>query len=164
MVELDMPYGRSFRTVLGHFPTGVAVITGVDRGSPAGLTIQSFCSLSLDPALILVCPSRQSASWPSIRRAGQLCVNLLADSQEQLARVFATSGANKFAGTEWTPTQGTGSPILAGCLGWIDCKINSEVSAGDHFIVVCQVLDFKARTDLRPLVFYKSKFLRLDQD
>jgi 3-hydroxy-9,10-secoandrosta-1,3,5(10)-triene-9,17-dione monooxygenase reductase component len=158
MSPLAEQYEQHFRTVLGHFATGVAVVTAVDRGTPVGLTIQSFCSLSLDPPLILLCPALSSTSWPRVARVGSLCVNLLADGQEELARQFARSGADKYADVGWTPSADTGSPMLAGALAWIDCQIVRSHRAGDHLIVVCVVLDLAARTDLQPLIFYKSGF------
>lgn len=158
MSPLAEQYEQHFRNVLGHFATGVAVVTAIDRGTPVGLTIQSFCSLSLDPPLILLCPALSSTSWPRVERVGTLCVNLLAEGQEDLARQFARSGADKYAGVRWMPSADTGSPMLEGALAWIDCQVLRGHPAGDHLIVVCLVLDLAARTDLHPLIFYKSGF------
>src|SRR5262245_20087411 len=121
MSPLTQPHEQHFRAVLGHFATGVAAVTAIDEGEPVGLTIQSFCSLSLDPPLILLCPALSSTSWPRVERAGRLCVNLLADGQEELARQFARSGTDKYAGVRWAPSADTGSPVLEGALAWIDC-------------------------------------------
>jgi 3-hydroxy-9,10-secoandrosta-1,3,5(10)-triene-9,17-dione monooxygenase reductase component len=149
---------QHFRTVLGHFATGVAVVTAINRGDPVGLTIQSFCALSLDPPLVLVCPALTSTSWPRIDEVGKLCVNLLAEGQETIARQFARSGGDKYGGIGWTPASETGSPKLDGALAWIDCQIEDGYAGGDHLIVTCRVLDLAARTDLRPLVFFQSGF------
>lgn len=158
MSPLAAHYEQHFRNVLGHFATGVAVVTAVDRGEPVGLTIQSLCSLSLDPPLILLCPALTSTSWPRVERAGRLCVNLLAEGQDEIARQFARSGADKYAGVSWTPSPDTGSPMLQGAIAWIDCEVFEQHPGGDHLIVVCRVLDLAARTDLRPLIFYRSGF------
>ena len=91
MSPLAKQYEHQFRSVLSQFATGVAVVTAVNKGVPVGLTIQSFCSLSLDPPLILLCPGITSTSWPKIAEVGYLCVNLLAEGQEQIARQFARS-------------------------------------------------------------------------
>jgi 3-hydroxy-9,10-secoandrosta-1,3,5(10)-triene-9,17-dione monooxygenase reductase component len=155
---LGQSYEHHFRTVLGHFATGVAVVTAISEGEPAGLTVQSFCSLSLDPPLILLCPGLSSTSWPRIEAAGQLCVNLLAEGQEEIARQFARSGTDKYAGLDWTPSADTGSPTLDGALAWIDCRIEATYPGGDHVIAVCRVLGLEARTDLRPLIFFQSGF------
>jgi flavin reductase (DIM6/NTAB) family NADH-FMN oxidoreductase RutF len=149
---------QQFRSVLGHFATGVAIVTAMDGDQPVGLTIQSFCSLSLDPPLILVCPALTSTSWPRVEAAGRLAVNLLAEDQEQLARQFATPGIDKYAGVGWTPSRETRSPILDGGLAWIDCEIADRYPGGDHLIAVCRVLDLEARDDLRPLIYYESGF------
>ncbi len=154
-------FERYFRAVLGHFASGVAVVTAVDGGSPVGVTIQSFCSLSLDPPLILLCPSRSSTSWPRIREAGRLCVNLLAEGQADLARQFAQPGSEKYKSTPWRPAPVSGSPILEEALAWIDCAIQSEHDGGDHTVAICRVIDLEADHSRRPLVFFQSGFQRL---
>ncbi len=159
MSGLGDVFEEQFKNVLGHFATGVAVVTAVDGGEPVGLTIQSFCSLSLDPPLILLCPALTSTSWPRLERAGRLCVNLLAESQAALARQFARSGGDKYTGVKWTSSAETGSPLLEGALAWVDCEIEQSLQGGDHLIAICRVLDLAVRTDLRPLIFYRSNFL-----
>src|SRR5258708_40262319 len=111
MSPLTEQYEHHFRTVLGHFATGVAVVTAMEGDEPVGLTIQSLTSLSIDPPLILICPALSSTSWPRIAPVGRLCVNLLAEGQESLARQFARSGADKYAGVTWQPSGDTGSPM-----------------------------------------------------
>jgi 3-hydroxy-9,10-secoandrosta-1,3,5(10)-triene-9,17-dione monooxygenase reductase component len=152
-------FEQQFKNVLGHFATGVAVVTAIDGVEPVGLTIQSFCSLSLDPPLILLCPARASTSWPRVERAGRLCVNLLAEGQAALARQFARSGGDKYTDVTWTRSAETGSPLLEGALAWVDCEIEQSFQGGDHLIAVCRVLDLAVRTDLKPLIFYRSNFL-----
>src|SRR5690242_9498339 len=93
-----------FRQVLGHFCTGVTVVTGVDGGEPVGFACQAFAALSLDPPLVLFCPGTRSSTWRRIVRAGHFCVNVLAERQRELSRVFGTSGADKFAGVPWSPS------------------------------------------------------------
>lgn len=152
---------QHLRSVLGHFATGVAVVTGRDADSPVGMTIQSFCSLSLDPPLILLCPGLSSTSWPRIEPAGGICVNLLAEDQEDLARQFAKSGSDKFRGVEWTPSSTLGCPVLKDVLAWIESRVVAVHQGGDHLVVICRVLALGARTDLRPLIFFKSGFERM---
>ena len=149
------------RMVVGRFCSGVTIITGVNgppgRSRPAGFTCQSFASLSLDPPLVIFTVGRSSRSWPDIRRSGAFCVNILASGQEGLCRVFAVSGADKFAGIDWEPSPVTGSPRLPGSLAWIDCTIEAEHPGGDHYIAVgrVQALDV-ALPSSRPLLFYAS--------
>jgi len=104
-----------FRRVLGHYPTGVTVVTGVENGSPVGLAIGSFGSVSLDPPLVMFCPGKSSSSWPAIQRSGSFCVNVLADDQAAISSRFAGRDPDKFAGVEWS-TRVTGSPVIDGCL------------------------------------------------
>jgi 3-hydroxy-9,10-secoandrosta-1,3,5(10)-triene-9,17-dione monooxygenase reductase component len=152
---------QEFRTVLGHFATGVAVAAAVCEGRPAGLTVQSFCSLSLEPPLILLCASLSSTSWPRIEAGGKLCVNLLAEDQVAIARQLAQSGGEKFGALPWSPAPFTGSPVLGGVLAWVDCQIHAIHPGGDHKVAVCRVLGLGARTDRRPLIYYRSGFERM---
>ena len=153
--------GDDFRSVLGHFATGVAIVTALDESEPIGLTVQSFCSLSLDPPLILLCPALTSTTWPRIEARGKLCINLLAEDQEYLAKQFARTGTDKFEGVEWSPTATTNSPLLEGSIAWIDCELTAVHPGGDHLVAICRVLDLSARSDLMPLIFFKSGFERM---
>jgi flavin reductase (DIM6/NTAB) family NADH-FMN oxidoreductase RutF len=150
-----------FRQVLGHFVTGVTVITAVHDGSPVGLAVNSFTSISLEPPLVAFCAAKSSTTWPSIQAAGRFCVNILADDQEDVSRLFATRGADKFRGMGWRSAE-SGSPILSGVLAWIDCRTEVEHDAGDHLIVVGRVLDLDVARDQRPLVFFRGGYGRFE--
>jgi len=145
-----------FRTVLGHFASGVVVVTGMDDHDPVGFTCQSFASLSLDPPLVSICPARTSTSWPRIAASGSFGVSVLAEAQESLARVFATSGGDKFTGIGWSPGR-TGAPRLNDAVAWIDCEVDQVHDAGDHLIVVGRVDDLEVGSG-EPLVFYRGGF------
>ncbi|HEY6494171.1 MAG TPA: flavin reductase family protein [Trebonia sp.] len=148
---------REFRGVLGHFPTGVVVITacGPD-GEPAGMTIGSFTSVSLDPPLVAFLPAKTSATWPRIRAAGSFCANILGAGQEGLVKRFATSGADKFAGIDWAPGP-SGHPVLPGVPAWIDCTVERVDDAGDHWIVLGLVRALEAdASHPGPLVFCRG--------
>lgn len=150
-----------FRQVLGHFGTGVAVITTLHQGQPFGFTAQSFTSVSLEPPLVAVCPSRRSASWPRMESEGAFCANVLSSGQEATARVFATPGADRFAGVGWTASSATGSPVLAGILAWVDCRLHAVHDGGDHLIVVGRVVDLGVEEDTAaPLLFYRGGYGR----
>jgi flavin reductase (DIM6/NTAB) family NADH-FMN oxidoreductase RutF len=147
-----------FRTVLGHFASGIAIVTGIEDGEPVGLTCQSFFSVSLEPPLVAFAPSKTSKSWPRIQTANAFCVNILAEAQEDLCRVFAQSGADKFRGVGWRPGP-TGSPVLADSVAWIDCEIDVEHDAGDHLIVVGRVVEMEhAPAGAKPLLFYRGGY------
>lgn len=163
MSASDSPFDSAkYRQVLGHFPTGVTVITAVDDGAPVGLAVGSFSSLSLDPPLVLFCPGSQSSSWPKIRAAGSFCVNILAADQEHVCRVFAGKDPDKFAHVDWSRTKATGSPLIDGVLAWIDCDIEQVIPGGDHDIVVGRIRDLDATDTGGPLVFYRGGYGRFE--
>ncbi len=152
--------GRRFRQVLGHFPTGVAVITGIDaEGNPQGMAIGSFSSVSLDPPLVAFMPDKNSSSWPKFRDSGHFCVNILGSDQESVCRSFAVSGGDKFADLAWKPAS-SGSPVLDGVLAWIDCDVDVVHEAGDHFIVIGTVRELDAGGNTLPLVFFQGGYGR----
>ncbi len=145
------------RFVLGHFCTGIAVITGHDGDRPTGFTCQSVTSVSLEPPYVSFCPARTSSSWPAIRSTGRLCVNVLADDQRDVCTRFATSDADKFAQTGWTPGH-NGAPWLDGALATIEAEVAAEHDAGDHTIVIARVTGLRAHHDRRPLLFYRGDY------
>jgi len=145
-----------FRAVLGHFASGVVLVTGMHDGHPAGLTCQSFFSLSLDPPMVAFAPGKSSTSWPRASSSSQVCVNVLAADQEALARTFSQSGADKFAGVGWSAAA-NGAPRLHGSLAWIDCTIEETHEHGDHYLVVARVLELESRPG-QPLLFYRGGF------
>uniref|UniRef100_A0AAU2VNI8 Flavin reductase family protein n=1 Tax=Streptomyces sp. NBC_00008 TaxID=2903610 RepID=A0AAU2VNI8_9ACTN len=148
-----------FRSALGHFASGVTIVTAATTEGPVGFTCQSFTSLSLDPPLVALAPGKSSTSWPRIREAGFFCVNVLADTQEDTCLTFATSGADKFAGIDWAPGA-SGAPRLPGALAHIECELTGAYDAGDHELVIGRVLDIDTRPG-RPLLFYRGAFNRL---
>lgn len=148
--------------MLGHFATGVSIITAVHDSQPVGFTAQSFTSLSLDPPLVLFCPQKASSSWPKMKAAGTFCVNILSDEQEALCRAFAASGTDKYRGVGWHPSPVAGAPLLAGCLAWVEGRIVAQHDGGDHLIVVGQVVEVGVEHEGRPLLFYRGGFGRFE--
>lgn len=150
-----------FRRVLGHFATGVTVITappGEGDPGPAGFACQSFSSLSLDPPLVVFMVGRTSTTWPRIARAGVFCVNVLAADQGGLCRGFAVSGADKFAGVRYDAAPVSGSPGIAGVLAWVDCAIHAVHPGGDHLVVVGRVDALGAAEPAgEPLLFHRGR-------
>ena len=155
------PSADAFRQVLGHFCTGVTVITTAGPQGPAGFACQAFAALSLAPPLVLFCPSRTSSTWPVVERAGHFCVNVLTDGQQELARRFGTSGGDKFAGVRWSPSPG-GSPVLDGALTWVECTVEAVHEAGDHYLVTGRVTGLGATRAGRPLLFYRGRYAATD--
>ena len=148
---------RVMRDVLGHFASGITVVTAQGPDGPVGFTCQSFTSLSLEPPLVSFAPARTSTTWPRLRDIGRFCVNVLADDQDGLSGQFARSGTDKFAGVGWTPSA-HGSPVLEGVVAWIDCELYAEHDGGDHTIVVGRVLDLGATAERTPLVFHRGAY------
>ncbi|MFE7265774.1 flavin reductase family protein [Streptomyces sp. NPDC057592] len=152
-----------FRRVLGHFASGVTIVTAHDpddEEGPAGFACQSFASLSLDPPLVTFMVARTSTTWPRIARAGAFCVNILGAGQGELCRSFAVSGADKFAGVAYEAAPATGSPLLDSVPAWIDCRIQAVHTGGDHLIVVGRVAAMGAVDGADPLLFHRGKFGR----
>jgi 3-hydroxy-9,10-secoandrosta-1,3,5(10)-triene-9,17-dione monooxygenase reductase component len=153
-----------FREVLGHFATGLTIVTAVDADGPVGFTCQAFMSLSLDPPLVALAPGKSSTSWPRIAPVRNICVNLLSETQEALCRDFAVSGAekgDKFAGVGWKPGP-AGAPVLEGALAWIGCRVLRSHDAGDHELVIAEVTDTFVDPSGHPLLFYRGGFGRFE--
>ena len=149
---------RMFRNTLGQFCTGVVIVTGCNGEEPAGLAAQSFTSLSLEPPLVAVCPAKSSNSWPKIRASGKYCINILASNQKAVCDVFAKTGIDKFASFDWRRGV-SGSPLIAGVLGYVDCEIEAEHDAGDHTIAVGRVVDAAILDATRaPLLFFRGAY------
>ncbi len=158
--------GREFRRVLGHYPTGVTVVTAAAADGPEGMTIGSFSSVSLDPPLVSFCPGHDSDSWARMRGAGAFCVNVLGDHQADVSSLFASRVDNRFEGIS-IRAEATGAPVIDGCLAWIDCRIEAVHTAGDHDIVVGRVValgaDDAAAPASGPLVFYQGGYGRVEE-
>ena len=162
MTDSTVPFDEArFRQVLGHFTTGVTVITANAPDGPVGLAVGSFASVSLDPPMVGFFPDRGSSSWPKIESSGHFCVNVLAETQEDVCRRFASKGEDKFRGLGWHEAS-SGSPVLDGVLAWIDCDIEAIHPGGDHDIVVGRVRDLDASDEHGPLVFYRGGYGRFE--
>jgi 3-hydroxy-9,10-secoandrosta-1,3,5(10)-triene-9,17-dione monooxygenase reductase component len=154
--------GAEMRRVLGHFATGVTVVTAHAQGEPVGMVANSFTSLSLEPPLVLFCAGAESETWPRIRAADRFCINVLAHHQSELAIGFARKGTDRYQGVELVDRD-DGPPRLAGALAHIDCRISAEHPGGDHTIVVGAVVelavaDEDAEALAEPLIFYRGGF------
>lgn len=145
-----------FRTVLGHLPTGVTVVTADGADGPVGMACNSVASVSLAPPLISLCPARTSETWPALRDRRRFCVNVMANHHEATTRAFARKGVDRFAGIAHHPRAG--GPALDDAVAWLDCEIRDEHEAGDHFIVVAEVMALDSRPDVEPLVFFRGTY------
>jgi flavin reductase (DIM6/NTAB) family NADH-FMN oxidoreductase RutF len=150
-----------FRQVLGHFASGVTVVSAQADG-PVGLSVGAFFSVSLDPPLIGFCVKQASGTWPLIRAADSFCVNILGEHQEEVSRRFAATDVDRFErfdGLAWESTP-SGAPRLVDALAWIECRVEAVHAAGDHDICVGRVDGMGVSGDGGPLVYYRSGYGR----
>ena len=145
-----------FRQALGHFASGVTVVTTAYAGEQYGMTVSSFSSLSLNPPLVLICIDKAVPSHDFIRDAGCFVVNILEQRQEHLSRRFATTASDKFRGVAWHSGE-LGLPVLDNTLAAIECRLRSALDGGDHTIFVGQVVDVEIREGA-PLLYYRRGY------
>jgi len=151
---------RWFRHVLGHFPTGVVIVTGIDPGgSPVGMAVGSFTSVSLDPPYVAFLPDKRSSTFPRIRASGSFCVNVLSAGQQETCRNFAARSEDRFADVTWRPAR-SGAPILDEVVAWIDCDIDAVHEVGDHYFVVGRVRELDTFSEAIPLLFFQGGYGR----
>lgn len=150
---------EEFRRVMGHFPTGVTIVatrTADDR--PCGLTANAFCSVSLDPTLVLVCIERDSDTHDCLRASGSFAVSVLeGEMGEELSRRFSSYElGDKFEGVAHRRER-TGAPVLDQAMAWLDCRVVDTLAAGDHTIFVGEALVGDARSG-EALVYYRGGY------
>lgn len=157
-----MPLSQTeFRRALSCYPTGVCAITArTGCGTPVGMIVGSFTSVSLSPQLVGFLPARSSTTWPKIEAAGRFCVNVLSSRQQNVCRIISEKAEDKFkrilhAGEENAP------PFLTGALAWIDCDLHSVLEAGDHFLALGSLRSATVAADRRPLIFHDGCYRQL---
>ena len=158
-----MPIEKNeLRRVMGHFATGVTVITTFrNSGEMHGLTANAFTSVSLVPPLLLVCVDKQAESYPCFDETRVFTVNILAHDQEALSRKFAVSGGDKFQGVAYH-AGANGAPILDGALAYVECKVVQEFDGGDHTIYLGEIEQAEAREG-KPLMFFRGGYRELGE-
>jgi flavin reductase (DIM6/NTAB) family NADH-FMN oxidoreductase RutF len=148
------------RRAMGCFATGVTVITTRDQnGKPFGLTANAVTSLSLDPPLLLICVDRKAETFPHFFDSKIFVLNILSEGQEEISRRFATSGGEKFDGLDYCLGK-LGTPVLAGTLGFIECRIIETIEGGDHVIHIGEVEEAQWHEG-NPLLFFRGKYRQL---
>lgn len=159
-----------FRKVLGHWPTGVTIVTAMHGSEPVGLTIGSFTSVSLDPPLVGFLPMTNSDTWVHMRDSGSFCVNVLGRHQADLCWTFAKSDNEdeRFDDVDWHPAP-SGSPIINRAVAWIDCTVEEVYEMGDHYFVLGRVgaLEADANHDGNgpfPLLFFRGTLGGFDSE
>ena len=146
-----------FRSVMGHFATGVTVVTVATPDGPVGLTANAVCSLSLEPLLLLVCFDNEARTLPPLRETGRFGVNVLSSGQEDLARLFASKlpEDQKFAGVQHSVHDGI--PVIDGALAWVGCTLQELIPGGDHTIGIGAVTAAEAAAG-EPLVWFRGEY------
>jgi flavin reductase len=165
---VSTPDARTFRAAMGSFPTGVTVVTvACDDGSMHGMTVNSFSSVSLDPMLVLVCLDETSRGLGLIERAGAFVVNVLSAGQQDVSRRFASrhrpAGSAMFDRVPFEPGV-TGCPVLAEATASFDCRLRQLNRAGDHLIVLGEVVALVHRPQLEPLIFHAGTYKALEHE
>jgi 3-hydroxy-9,10-secoandrosta-1,3,5(10)-triene-9,17-dione monooxygenase reductase component len=147
-----------FRQVIGHFPTGVAIVTCYGPDGPTGLTTNAITSVSLEPLLLLVCFDNTSRTLPAVREARRFCVNVLRAGQEDLARVFASKRVAREKFEAVTHLEAHGVPVLDGALAWLACDLDALHPAGDHTIGIGAITQMDADPTGEPLVWFRGDY------
>jgi 3-hydroxy-9,10-secoandrosta-1,3,5(10)-triene-9,17-dione monooxygenase reductase component len=148
---------EKYKSVLGTFCSGITIIGALVGDEPVGLTCQSFFAVSLDPPLVGFSVARSSTSFPRIRNASTLTINILGEDQDGLSRAFSRSGADKWRDVMWERSA-HGTPRISACLAWIHCGISAEYDAGDHIIILARVLDLESNDSGGPLLYFKGEY------
>ncbi len=157
-----------FRKVMGHFVTGVTVVTTFDAGGrPAGITVNALSSVSLEPPLVVVALDRRRFITPIVHEAGRFAVSILSEDQQALSDCFAgapvTPGREDFCGAAWTPGE-TGLPILDGSIASLECTVTDSYPVGDHDLFIGRVEALaNEEHHPQPLLYYRRRYLRVDR-
>jgi flavin reductase (DIM6/NTAB) family NADH-FMN oxidoreductase RutF len=151
-----------FRSVLGRFPSGVTVVTTLaPDGSDEGMTVSAFCSVSLEPPLVLICIEKTASAYEALMHAPGFVVNVLSAAQEQIARRFSTVDIDRFGGIGYGRSQ-NGMAVLDDVLGVIECNTSAMHDAGDHTIIVGEVEATRAESGT-PLLYYRGGYAQLER-
>lgn len=156
-----------FRRVMGHFVTGVTVVSAFDGAQPFGITVNALSSVSLDPPLVMIALDRRRFLTPIVRSAGRYAVNILSEDQQALSDCFAGApvqpGRDAFCGAAWHPGA-SGLPLLDGAIAALECTVVETFSAGDHDLFIGRVDTLANEADHpMPLLYYRRRYLRIER-
>jgi flavin reductase (DIM6/NTAB) family NADH-FMN oxidoreductase RutF len=153
---------QAFLRACAQFSTGVAIATVLDSaGSPHGMTVNSFTSVSLEPPLVLICIDHKARILEHFLESNFFAINILRDTQQALSERFARPGEDRFGTVEWYPGE-TGAPLLPNALAILECAVFERTPAGDHTILIGEVVS-AVRHEGRPLLFFSSSYQALAQ-
>lgn len=161
MITIDDDFDQALlRKAFGCFPSGVTAFCGLLDGAAEGMAASSFTSVSLDPPLVSVCVANTSTTWPKLAGLARLGLSVLAGDHAPIARALASKTGNRFDGVDWTATE-SGAVFVHGATLWLECAPFNRVEAGDHEIVVLQIVALAMYPDVTPMVFHRSNFHEL---
>ena len=150
---------RAYRDAIGHFATGVTIVTTTGPDGPAGMTTNAVASLSLDPLLLIVCFDRRSRTLDVVRASERFAVNVLRDGDQDLAALFASKRVAREKFESVTHSESHGVPVLDGALAWIACELRELLPGGDHEIGIGEVIGMGVeREDDDPLIYYRGRY------
>jgi 3-hydroxy-9,10-secoandrosta-1,3,5(10)-triene-9,17-dione monooxygenase reductase component len=157
----------TFRKVMGHFVTGVTVVTTLENGEPQGITVNALSSVSLEPPLVMVALDRRRYITPKVHAAGQFAVSVLGEHQQSLADCFAGApvqpGREQFCGAAWTPGS-FGMPLLEGAIATLECRVVGVHSIGDHDLFIGHVDTLRNEEHHpQPLLYYRRHYMRVER-
>jgi flavin reductase (DIM6/NTAB) family NADH-FMN oxidoreductase RutF len=148
------------RQAFGCFPSGVTAFCGLLDGVTEGMAASSFTSVSLDPPLVSVCVANTSTTWPKLATLERLGLSVLADDHAPVAKALAAKNGDRFESVDWMATD-SGAVFVHGATLWLECAPYKRVDAGDHEIVVLQIVALAMYPDIAPMVFHRSNFREL---
>lgn len=149
-----------FKAIMGTFPTGVVVVTAVDEsGVPHGATLNSVCSVSITPPLLLICLAHASQTLPVLRRQGRFLVNFLAQGSSHVSRIFAGKSADKFDGVDWRLTRSGNALLHNDAVAFAECTTYDDIEAGDHAVIIGEAYAGEGPTlDGQPLLYFRRRY------
>lgn len=147
-----------FKEVMGNYPTGVTVVTGVmEDGTPVGLTVNSFASVSLDPLMVLWSIDHRVSTIKAFTEGGKFAIHVLAGEQQELCQTFATKGADRFSQCKWEMSE-NGLPIIEGAFGVFECETFKAIEAGDHTVLIGNVTNIRLDKEKDPMLYHRRCF------
>jgi len=150
------------RQAFGCFPSGVTAFCGIVDGQPDGIAASSFAAVSLDPALVSVCVSNNSSTWPRLAHLPRLGLSVLGGDHADVARALASRSGERFASVDWHASEG-GAVFVRGAPLWLECSPYNVVRAGDHQILVLQIEALEMSPAVEPIVFHRSKLFGINR-
>jgi flavin reductase (DIM6/NTAB) family NADH-FMN oxidoreductase RutF len=153
----------TYKELMGNYPTGVTVVTTADEnGNPLGLTVNSFASVSIEPLLILWSIDKKVSSYETFCKTDKFAVHILSEQQGDICTLFATKGTDRFANCTWGKSP-YGLPIISGAAGVLQCKTYNRIEAGDHMILIGEIIDIHDDRK-EPLLYHKRRFGKIPNE